>query len=78
MFFFQLDYIENVESSQRTLQRSRFVFSKQARTYNAYEKDIAVLQVFFDSSPILQVNFYLLLFAISQNFCNLFQIKSLT
>jgi hypothetical protein len=45
------DFVRNIESNQRTIQRNHFIFPKQKRTYDAYEKDIAILQV---SIPINQ------------------------
>jgi hypothetical protein len=39
------DYISNVMSNERTLQPNRFVFSQQKKTYDAYNRDIAILQV---------------------------------
>jgi hypothetical protein len=39
------DYIKNVMSNERTLQRNRIVFTKQKKTYDAYQRDIAILQV---------------------------------
>jgi hypothetical protein len=40
------DYVKNVMSNERTLQRNRIVFAKQKPTYDAYLRDIAILQVF--------------------------------
>ena len=38
-------FVQSIESSQRTIQRNHYIFPKQKKTYDAYEKDIAVLQV---------------------------------
>jgi hypothetical protein len=38
-------YVDDVESNQRVMARDRFVFPKRPRVYDAYERDIAVLQV---------------------------------
>ena len=39
------DYISNLTSSERTYDRSPAVFPKLPKTYDAYDKDIAVVQV---------------------------------
>ena len=40
-------YLANLTSSERTYPRVPDLFPKMFKTYNAYEKDIAVLQVSF-------------------------------
>jgi hypothetical protein len=47
-------YISNLISSQRYLSASPIIFTKMERKYKAYEKDIAVLQVYFDSPTVFK------------------------
>ena len=47
-------FINNIMSSQRVLTRHPVAFTQLDRSYNAYEKDIAILQVFFDSPSVFQ------------------------
>ena len=46
------EFVKNIMSSQRLLTRNPVTFQTLSRSYNAYEKDMAVLQVFFDSPSI--------------------------
>jgi hypothetical protein len=48
------DYIERVKSSQRSLFRHPVTFTTMSRKYNAYDNDLAVLRVFFDSTSVFQ------------------------
>jgi hypothetical protein len=49
-------YLENVESSKRRIKDSRVLhnfFETLPKEYEAYEKDIAIINVFFDSTTVM-------------------------
>ena len=53
------DFLSNVTSSKRTIKRSYLIndlFEGIPRDYDAYDKDIAVLNVFFDASTVMMFN----------------------
>jgi len=47
-------YISRLVSSKRQLFPSPIIFTQMQRSYKAYEKDVAVLQVYFDSPTIFK------------------------
>ena len=50
-------YLSNLETSKRIIKESSVLpkfFEGMPKEYDAYEKDIAVLKVFFDSSTVMQ------------------------
>lgn len=47
-------YINNIESSTRIFSPDPVLFTKMKRTYKAYERDISVLEVYFDRPTILK------------------------
>ena len=50
-------YLSNLESSKRIIKESYILpkfFEGLSKDYDAFEKDIAVLKVFFDSSTVIQ------------------------
>ena len=52
------DFITNITSNQRTVKKSYqlhdFFLNQGPKVYNAYDSDIAVLNVFFDSTTVMQ------------------------
>ena len=46
------DFINKLISSERFMTRTPFTFSKMKSNYDAYENDIAVLQVYFDTPTV--------------------------
>jgi hypothetical protein len=47
-------FLNNVMSNHRYLTRNPVTFTKMERKYDAYEKDIAILQVYFDTPSVFQ------------------------
>ena len=45
---------DNIQSSERSIKRSQILFTNLETRYNAYEKDIAMLHVFFDKPSVFQ------------------------
>ena len=53
------DYLSNITSSKRMVKKSyllNYVFPGLSREYDAFDKDIAVLTVFFDSTTVMAFN----------------------
>ena len=50
------DLVKNLSSSKRTYYRNPDIFPKLTKTYDAYDKDIAVVQVFFESPTVFHFN----------------------
>jgi hypothetical protein len=53
-------YLDKVESSWRKLKTSIVLpkfFDGMSKEYDAYEKDIAVLNVFFETTTVMQVDY---------------------
>ena len=53
------EFLSNVTSSKRTIKKSyllNYLFKGISREYDAYEKDIAVLNVFFDTTTVMTFN----------------------
>ena len=53
------DFLTNITSSKRTVKKSyllNYLFPGLSRDYDAFDKDIAVLNVFFDSSTVMAFN----------------------
>jgi CRISPR/Cas system-associated protein Csm6 len=53
-------YLDKVESSRRQVKTSHVLpkfFDGVSKEYDAYEKDIAVLNVFFETTTVMQVEY---------------------
>jgi hypothetical protein len=58
------DYISSLESSQRTIKAfpSGDIFTQNPKTYDAYDRDIAVIELFFEKSTVIEVSIFVVFF----------------
>jgi hypothetical protein len=48
------DFLNRIATNERFMARNPFIFSKMKSSYDAYEKDIAVLHIYFERNAVFQ------------------------